>query len=391
MNRIRVIVTALLISASIPGLSSAHKIVLKSGKTIVTPVVTKSKTTVSYQKYGGQITIPLSEVDRIVYVDSPNRAAKKSLASGQSREMTDLVEQLETAKKPKNPIERANMCSVYIETVAGSGSGFFISDDGLIVTNRHVVRGSSQQKEQAKEEMKETDEKFDSLKRSLDREKSRIDRYEQKIKQKWREYNQYKESARTGIEKQQLKDFRRDLLDHERELKEWKKSYNRKQDEYRQYLNKYSSKKNQYNRMQEAQQGQYKFTITLADGTKKKAILIKVSDTQDLALLKIKGYKTPYLLPAQKRDTALGDPVYAIGSPLNLTNSVTSGVLSSYRKGYIQTNAEIYPGNSGGPLVTKDGKVIGVNTLKLLTERFEGLGFAIQIDLVFEEFRRFLK
>ena len=83
--------------------------------------------------------------------------------------------------------------------------------------------------------------------------------------------------------------------------------------------------------------------------------------------------------------------MYAVGSPLNLANSVTSGVLSSYRKDHIQTNAEIYPGNSGGPLITKDGRVIGVNTLKLVTEKFEGLGFAIHIDLVFQEFARFLR
>ena len=52
---------------------------------------------------------------------------------------------------------------------------------------------------------------------------------------------------------------------------------------------------------------------------------------------------------------------------------------------------EIYPGNSGGPLVTEDGKVLGVNTMKLITEKFEGLGFAITISHVLTEFEDFFQ
>jgi serine protease Do len=65
---------------------------------------------------------------------------------------------------------------------------------------------------------------------------------------------------------------------------------------------------------------------------------------------------------------------------------VTSGVISNFRGEYIQTNSEIYPGNSGGPLVTEDGRVVGVNSMKLITEKFEGLGFAININEVLAEF-----
>jgi len=390
MKPIRSIVAALLFLVFTGEAASSHQIVLKSGKTIKSPVVVEKKTTVSYERFGGMISIPRSDVKEVIYTKRAKRSGKSSLKRVQSSAKIDLAGQLETAMRPRNPIERANMCSVFIETVAGSGSGFFISDDGLIVTNRHVVRGSDQQKKQVSEKLKYADKKLDELKRSLDREKSKIEKYEQRIRRKWQEYKKYKKIARTTSEKQQIKDFYNDLMDHEDELKEWKRNYQQRKAEYRQYANDYSSKKNQYYQVQEEQEGQYKFTITLADGTKKQALLYKVSDSLDLALLKIKGYKTPYLLPAKRSETTLGDPVYAIGSPLNLSNSVTSGVLSSYRKDYIQTNAEIYPGNSGGPLITKDGKVLGVNTLKLVTEKFEGLGFAIHIDLVFQEFRRFL-
>ncbi len=87
----------------------------------------------------------------------------------------------------------------------------------------------------------------------------------------------------------------------------------------------------------------------------------------------------------------MGTPVYAQGSPLGLKGSVTSGVLSAVRKDFLQTNAEIYPGNSGGPLITADGKVIGVNTMKMITDKFEGLGFAIPIARVLAEFHTYLE
>ena len=111
-----------------------------------------------------------------------------------------------------------------------------------------------------------------------------------------------------------------------------------------------------------------------------------------MALLKISGYKTPFLQPVQEKDLVQGQQVFAVGSPadLSLKNTVTSGILSAFRDNFIQTNAQIYPGNSGGPLIDSTGRVIGVNTKKLLTRKFEGLGFAVPIRLVFSEFEDYL-
>ncbi|MEN6473731.1 MAG: trypsin-like peptidase domain-containing protein, partial [Syntrophaceae bacterium] len=80
----------------------------------------------------------------------------------------------------------------------------------------------------------------------------------------------------------------------------------------------------------------------------------------------------------------------ALGSPLGLSNTVTSGVFSAYRRKtdtdetYLQFDAAVNPGNSGGPLIDKEGNVLGVNTMGIL--QAEGLGFAIPIDVVFEDF-----
>jgi S1-C subfamily serine protease len=82
--------------------------------------------------------------------------------------------------------------------------------------------------------------------------------------------------------------------------------------------------------------------------------------------------------------------VFAIGSPLGVGDSVSSGVISGYDNDYIRTDAKIYFGNSGGPLITADGKVIGINTLKLMTQKFEGMGFAIPVRRAFQEFNKYL-
>jgi S1-C subfamily serine protease len=79
--------------------------------------------------------------------------------------------------------------------------------------------------------------------------------------------------------------------------------------------------------------------------------------------------------------------VYAIGSPIGISDSVASGILSGYTTQYIKTDAKIYPGNSGGPLLDDAGNVIGINTLKQVTYKFEGLGFAIPIQTALDAFQ----
>ncbi len=104
-----------------------------------------------------------------------------------------------------------------------------------------------------------------------------------------------------------------------------------------------------------------------------------------------KGERNPW----KKIKGLYGTPLYAIGSPLRLMHSVTSGIYSGIskfnRQDYIQSNAQINPGNSGGPLVTKDGKAIGISTWKVAGPQVEGIGFAIPINVALKEFERYLE
>lgn len=106
----------------------------------------------------------------------------------------------------------------------------------------------------------------------------------------------------------------------------------------------------------------------------------------DIALLKISGDYTSLKL-ADSDDIQIGEKVIAIGNPLGLQFSVSEGIVSNMHqpgptgiKAYIQTDAALNPGNSGGPLINKQGKAIGINNFKLSGS--EGIGFALESDYI---------
>jgi S1-C subfamily serine protease len=127
-------------------------------------------------------------------------------------------------------------------------------------------------------------------------------------------------------------------------------------------------------------------TLRLSGGTTTAASVVTASPQLDLAILKahIVAHDQAVLPLGEPRDVRIGGEVVAIGSPLGLRNTVTRGIVSGMRdaKGVtlIQTDAAINPGNSGGPLIDRTGRVIGVNTLKLVGEETEAIGFAVSVN-----------
>jgi putative serine protease PepD len=92
------------------------------------------------------------------------------------------------------------------------------------------------------------------------------------------------------------------------------------------------------------------------------------------------------LLPVAGERAPLGEPVMAVGSPLGLDGTVTTGVVSSYRSidgaDFLQFSAAISPGSSGGPLLDGRGEVIGMSTEKLAGQAIEGLSFAVPVQTI---------
>jgi S1-C subfamily serine protease len=136
------------------------------------------------------------------------------------------------------------------------------------------------------------------------------------------------------------------------------------------------------------------FTVTLDDGRELAARVVKISDTTDLALVKVDATGLPFATIGDSAALHVGQTAIAIGSPLGTyTETVTKGIVSGLDreitvtdestsqpvtlKGLIQTDAAINPGNSGGPLLDASGAVIGIDTA--VASSAEGLGFAIPI------------
>jgi serine protease Do len=138
-------------------------------------------------------------------------------------------------------------------------------------------------------------------------------------------------------------------------------------------------------------QGADEVTVQLADGRKFTSKDIKTDPKTDLAIVRIHAKSPlPYLEFGDSNQMEIGDRVLAVGAPFGLTGSVTHGIISAKGRSlhmnlyedFLQTDAAINPGNSGGPLVSLEGKVIGVNSaIKTQSGGFQGVGLAIAGNL----------
>ena len=142
-------------------------------------------------------------------------------------------------------------------------------------------------------------------------------------------------------------------------------------------------------------------TVTLADRKEYEAELVGRDVASDLAVLKIDAQNLPFVRFGDSTQTRVGDWVVAIGNPFGLGGTVTAGIVSALHRGitgggaydrYIQTDASINQGNSGGPMFDVNGNVIGINTALISpTGGNVGIGFAIpaeQARPVIEALRR---
>jgi serine protease Do len=200
---------------------------------------------------------------------------------GQPKRSRDLQEQLALNFPPQNAVEKARNATLLVQSSKGVGSGFFITQDGFILTNKHIVNPSGTHK------------------------------------------------------------------------------------------------------------------IVLIDGTQLEVQGVKeISEKYGIALLKLDGYKCPYIEPFDARRLPARANLYAIGMPMGLMHTVAPGIYAGTKSiddlTYIQTTAPITYINSGGPLVTQFGRVVGVNTQKLVGEAGEGLSYAVPIFDALAEFRKSL-
>jgi serine protease Do len=138
-------------------------------------------------------------------------------------------------------------------------------------------------------------------------------------------------------------------------------------------------------------QGADKVEVHLQDGRKFISKSIRTDPKTDLAIVRLEVKESlPYLQLGNSDAMEIGDRVLAVGAPLGMSGTVTSGIISAKGRDihmnmyedFLQTDAAINPGNSGGPLVNLEGKVIGINSaIKSRTGGFQGIGLAVSSNL----------
>ncbi len=132
-----------------------------------------------------------------------------------------------------------------------------------------------------------------------------------------------------------------------------------------------------------------KVTVELADGRKFTAEITGTDPDSDIAVIKIDADNLPYLEFANSDTLEVGEWVLAIGNPLGFSHTVTAGIVSAKGRrvylanieNFIQTDAAINRGNSGGPLLNLEGKVVGMNTAIYGATGNIGIGFAIPANM----------
>lgn len=137
-----------------------------------------------------------------------------------------------------------------------------------------------------------------------------------------------------------------------------------------------------------------KVIVVLNDKKEYEAKIIGQDPNTDIALLKIEGKNLPYVEYGNSDDVVLGEWVLAVGNPYNLTSTVTAGIISAKARelgmnrgqmsleSFLQTDAAVNPGNSGGALVNAKGELIGINTaIQSPTGSYSGYSFAVPVNI----------
>jgi S1-C subfamily serine protease len=275
-----------------------------------------------------------------------------STDNGSTAGMESINSRLRVNFPARNSVEQARNATVYLETSwCSSGAGFFIDDRCHIVTNSHVVQVNEEALEKAMEIR-------DNYRKEIEAEQNYLAQVRQRA------------SFPTDSAAQEA------VKEREAALVQHIAKYNR----IVALIDNADS------------ESPANIRAFLIDGTELSVISVQHSANYDLALLTARCYDSPFLQKAATDSLAMSQKLFTVGNPQGLKFTVTSGIFSGWQNinnvKVLQTDAPINPGNSGGPLLTENGRVVGVNTAVL--NNSQGIGFALPIDYVFSEFNGYV-
>ncbi|QID17974.1 trypsin-like serine protease [Nitrogeniibacter mangrovi] len=270
-----------------------------------------------------------------------------------------LRARLQASHAPGNAIEAARNATVFIQTPWHAvGSGFIVSPDCRVVTNRHVVHFDVQRARAAASDPRLVAAEMARQRSEL---MARLGQMRESLREAVRSFGERSGEAVTlRLKIDRLKAQLSDVPARAREA-----------------LLDEVSKAELYARTAT-------YTVSLVDGSEYTVNRVDMSSDQDLASFRLPAADCPFIPRGRSTGLHQGERLYTVGSPQGLTYTVTGGIFSGYREHdgvrYLQTDAPINPGNSGGPLITERGDVVGMNTAIL--QGAQGIGFAIPVESI---------
>ncbi|PHS72217.1 MAG: serine protease [Cycloclasticus sp.] len=313
------------------------------------------------------------------FTDAPKKGSNSTVVKSRKRSASgpvanNFVELLNAKYHPKNPVQQATLAVVTVKNKLGSGSGFFVTDDCYLITNKHVVRpAKGRQWDEAQAKIQKNASIFERNRLHIINEKERLAVNKQKLDN----YKQYVDGLSSAKEQQLAQ---REYAIYERNYQQASEQLYETEARFRKDERQFNKQQSDFNFSSSISNVARVFEVTLKDNSKVKAHLVKVSRSDDLAILKVNSCKAPYLVLANRRLTQ-GTRVHAIGSPLGLRDQLTQGTVTQISSLGIATDAQILPGNSGGPLITDDGRVVAVNTIKVAKDSALNTGFGLSIPV----------
>jgi len=348
---------------------------------------------VSFQSTGlAEVFKYKDEAGHWQFSDSPIKGGVEATARSYSSsslsndKVQDFVELLTSKYPSSNPVQQATMAVVTIKSKLGSGSGFFVSQDCYLITNKHVVRpAKGKQWDATQAKIKKNALIFERNRGQIRHEAERLEVNRQKLDDYWTYMNSLSSEKQKDLAQQEYALYKRQFAQDRQRLNDAERRLNEEEKEFNQQQSNFNFSSAVSNVAQS-------FEIILKDNTKTRANLVKVAPDDDLALLKVKACRAPYL-KFTTSGVSQGTRVHAIGSPLGLRDQLTEGTVTQLSTKGIVTDAQILPGNSGGPLITDNGHVVAVNTIKVAKGSALNIGFGVSIPVakVKQNFGRYLK
>jgi S1-C subfamily serine protease len=278
-------------------------------------------------------------------------------AAGSKSAQPGLAGQLARTAPARNSIESARNATVQIKTGWGSGSGFIIDARCHVITNRHVVDTNGARV--AKDVLGNSGVQ------------QRLTDTEQQLRVNLARALQAR-SALSGQAGTHLQ-----IIDLDSRIAQMQAMLADLPGRVRGDISEKVEKS-----------GRSGFAVKLVDGTQFDSLHAQLADGRDLALFQLPAENCPHIPAGDSLGLMQGERLYTVGNPQGLAYTVTSGIFSGNRgngsQRLLQTDAPINQGNSGGPLITEGGQVVGINTMVM--NGAQGIGFAIPIEAVFEEF-----